>query len=383
MNPDDLGNKLNKKIGILGGGQLGRMLFEASIDLDVELHFMDPDPAAPCANLGASFRVGDINDKDTVVEFGKNLDIITIEIERVSRAGLDLMENQGKEVYPSANLIGIVQNKILQKGFFEEHGFPTAPFKVVKNLTEIRALNPDFPFVNKIGEGGYDGRGVSVIRSEGDMNSCFDAPGIIEEMADIQKEISVIVARNKDGEVTSFPAVEMVFDPRANLVDFLISPARVDRKVEIETEALANSLAEKMDLVGIMAIEMFLLNDGRIWINEVAPRPHNSGHQSIEGNYTSQYQQHLRAILDLPLGNTDTILPSAMVNLLGEEGYEGEPIFEGMDEILGLKGAYVHLYGKKRTKPFRKMGHVTLVDEAEDQLPGKVEMVKKILKVKS
>ncbi len=372
---------IKTKIGILGGGQLGRMLYEASIGLDIEIHFMDPDPHAPCKYLGRSFTAGDINDPDSVFQFGKDKDVISIEIERVSVEGLTRLNEIGKKVFPSPQLIAVVQDKILQKQFFQKHQIPTAPFEVIQDLAGLKALKKDFPFVNKIGVGGYDGRGVQLVRNEADIQNCFDAPGIVEDLADIDKEISVIACRNEEGQTETFPAVEMVFDARANLVDYLISPAEISLEEERKAQEIARELAQKMDLVGVMAVEMFLLKNGQIWVNEVAPRPHNSGHQSIEGNYSSQYDQHLRALLGLPMLSPPIISPSAMVNLLGAEGYEGEAKYEGIEEVLRRKDAYIHIYGKKLTKPFRKMGHVTVLGKDKEELIEKINFVKRNLKV--
>lgn len=372
---------IGKKIGILGGGQLGRMLFEASIDLDIELHFMDPDPNAPCQYLGRSFKQGNISDANEVYEFGSQVDIISIEIEKVSVEGLQKLKEEGKDVFPSPELISTVQDKVRQKQFFSDHNIPTAPFQVVEGLDHIKSLDLKLPFVNKIGVGGYDGRGVQIVNSESDLEACFDAEGIIEDLADLEKEISVIVSRNNKGEVVTFPAVEMVFDPRANLVDYLVSPADISPEHEKKAQEIALDLGSKMDLVGVMAIEMFLLRNGEIWVNEVAPRPHNSGHQSIEGNYSSQYDQHLRAILGLPLSDPSLLASSAMVNLLGAEGYEGKPVYSGLGKILEKKDMYPHIYGKQITKPFRKMGHVTVLGTSRKDLIEKINFVKENLKV--
>ncbi len=361
---------------------MGRMLFEASIPLDIELNFLDPDPNAPCKNLGNSFRVGELTDSDTVVEFGKDLDLITIEIERVSVEGLKKLRELGKEISPSPEIIKMVQNKILQKEFFESKGFPTAPFQKVqdkKDLLEKASL----PFVNKIAVGGYDGRGVELIETDADLDRCFDAPGIIEKKANMEKELSVVVCRNGSGQVECFPTVEMVFDPRANLVDYLLSPAEVAPETEQKALELARSLAEELDLVGIMAVEMFLNQDGSIWVNELAPRPHNSGHQTIEGNHSSQYDQHLRSILGLPLGDCSLRSPSAMINILGAEGFSGDAVYQGIEEVLGIQGAYIHLYGKKVTKPFRKMGHVTVLGSSREELKMKIDKIKSTLIVRS
>ena len=317
------------KIGVLGGGQLGRMLFQESVNLGFEMHFMDPDAKAPCSELGASFRVGDLENPVDVIEFGKSMDVVTIEIEKVSVEGLKELKGKGVKVFPDPDLIGIIQDKVTQKQFFKDHGFPTAPFRVIEGADDALGLDLELPIVNKIGRGGYDGRGVSIVK-EAKRENFFDAQGLLEDLADIDKEIAVIVARNSKGEIQSFPAVEMVFDPKANLVDYLVAPASIQSEKEEEARSISENLARELELVGIMAVELFLNNDGSIWVNELAPRPHNSGHQTIEGNITSQYGQHLRAITGLPLGDTSLRQPSAMVNILGEEGYTGTPVYQGL-----------------------------------------------------
>jgi len=372
---------MQEKLGILGGGQLGRMLIQSAINYNMEVHILDPTCDAPCAALAHHFQVGDLKDFDTVYQFGKRCDIITIEIEKVNTAALKKLRDEGKKVYPQPEVIELIQDKRLQKQFYVAHGFPTADFILVDNIEDVLANTAYLPAVNKLGRDGYDGRGVQLLRSEADLPKAFDAPGLLEKLVNIYKEIAVIVARNASGEVRAFPAVEMVFHPEANLVEYLFSPAEVEEKMLKAAEAMALKLIEKLDMVGLLAVEMFIDTDGNILINEVAPRPHNSGHQSIEGNITSQFEQLLRAIYNLPLGDAAIRVPSAMVNLLGEEGYSGSPVYEGLHEVLRLSGAHLHLYGKNTTTPFRKMGHVTLTDADANILKQKALLVKSTLKI--
>lgn len=369
-------------VGVLGGGQLGRMLIQAGIDYNITFSILDPDPEAPCRSL-ASFQAGSLTDYDTVMRFGEHCDIITIEIENVNTRALRDLEKKGKKVYPQPHLIELIQDKRTQKEFYRTHGIPTAEFILTANREEVIRQASFLPAVNKLGKEGYDGRGVQVLRTEADLPKAFDAPGLLEKLIDFEKEIAVIVARNARGEVTAFPIVEMVFHPEHNLVEYLFSPADISHEVAQQANAIAVKVISQLELVGILAVEMFVTRSGDVLVNEVAPRPHNSGHQTIEANITSQYEQHLRAILGLPLGHTNTILPSAMVNLLGEPGYTGSALYEGFDEVIAIPGVHVHLYGKKNTKPFRKMGHVTLVDADMTRLKANVNFVRNTLKVKA
>ncbi|OEK07460.1 5-(carboxyamino)imidazole ribonucleotide synthase [Roseivirga misakiensis] len=373
----------NLKIGVLGGGQLGRMMIQSAIDFNLDIHVIDPDENAPCKNIGTTFQKGSLTDYDTVYAFGKDKELITIEIENVNTKALKQLEAEGKKVYPQPAIIELIQNKLHQKEFYKANGIPTADFTVVNNREDVAKNEASLPFVNKLATGGYDGRGVQVIRKADDLSKAFDAPGFIEDLVDFDKEISVIVARNEKGDIQTFPTVEMVFHPEKNLVEYLFSPAEIDSKVEDEAQALAKDLIQKLEMVGLLAIEMFLTKEGTLLVNEIAPRTHNSGHQSIEGNVTSQFEQHLRAILNWPLGNTENVSPSAMLNVLGEDGYTGEAKYEGMDEVLATSGVHVHLYGKKLTKPFRKMGHITITDTDKERLREKVNFVKAQLKVKA
>ncbi len=367
-------------IGILGGGQLGRMLIQSGIDLNLNFHILDPDKEAPCRNF-SNFTQGKLTDYNTVLEFGQACDVITIEIENVNTAALQQLANQGKKVFPQPHLISLIQDKCLQKQFFLENKIPTAEVVFVKNKEEAKLYAKFLPAVNKLAREGYDGRGVQVIKDESQLHKAFDAPGLLEKYIDFEKEISIIVARNEQGEIVSYPAVEMVFHKEANLVEYLFSPANLSEKITSKAEKIALQVIETMKLVGILAVEMFVTKEGEVLVNEVAPRPHNSGHQTIEANITSQYEQHLRAILNLPLGDTKIIQPSAMVNILGEPGYEGNAVYNGLDDVLKISSAYVHLYGKKTTKPFRKMGHVTILEDDIDLLKMNALYIKEKLKV--
>ncbi len=368
------------KLGVLGGGQLGRMLIQSGIDLNIPFSILDPDPAAPCANL-YDFHVGKLTDFDTVVKFGSSCDIITIEIENVNTAALKHLVKKGKKVFPQPEIIELIQDKRIQKQFYKDNGIPTADFVLTENAHEVRANKKFLPAVNKLGREGYDGRGVQILRSEHDLEKAFDAPGLLERLVDFEKEISVIVARSERGEVKTFPVVEMVFHPVHNLVEYLFAPADLPAGISKLTDDIAIDIVNKLGMVGLLAVEMFVTRTGEVLVNEIAPRPHNSGHQTIEANVTSQYEQHLRAILNLPLGDTELIRPGAMVNLLGETGYTGLAIYSGLEEILKLPGVHVHLYGKTTTKPFRKMGHVTIVDADIESLKKKADFVKQTLKV--
>jgi 5-(carboxyamino)imidazole ribonucleotide synthase len=370
----------NFKIGILGGGQLGRMLIQAGIDYNLSFSVLDPDEQAPCRNL-ADFQTGKLTDYDTVLGFGLTCDIITIEIEHVNTAALRALVKEGKKVYPQPDVIELIQDKRSQKLFYREFGIPTADFVLTETREEVKSHTKLLPAVHKLGREGYDGRGVQVIQQESELDKAFDAPGLLERLIDFEKEISVLVARNDHGEVKAYPPVEMVFHPQQNLVEYLFSPARLSPAAHQQAEETAIRIIEELKMVGLLAVEMFVTRDGEVLVNEIAPRPHNSGHQTIEANATSQYEQHLRAILSLSLGETDIVMPSAMVNLLGEPGYEGPARYEGFEEVVKVSGVHVHLYGKKITKPFRKMGHVTIVDQDLNILKDKVSFVKRTLKV--
>ena len=369
-----------QKLGVLGGGQLGRMLVQAGLDLNIQFSVLDPDAQAPCHTL-APFTQGKLTDFDTVMAFGQGCDIITIEIENVNTQALRELEKMGKKVFPQPHLIELIQDKRTQKEFYRTHHIPTAEFVLVENRADVQCHGTFLPAVNKLGKEGYDGRGVQMLRTAADFDKAFDKPGLLERLIDFEQEIAVIAARNEKDEVATFPAVEMVFHPEQNLVEYLYSPASISLAIAQQADQVARRLVEQLQLVGLLAVEMFVTKDGQVLVNEVAPRPHNSGHHTIEANVTSQYEQHLRALFNLPLGDTRIVQPSAMVNLLGEAGFEGPAKYEGLEAVMKESGVHVHLYGKKNTKPFRKMGHVTLTGQHVEELKTKVEFVKRTLKV--
>ncbi|MFT4736410.1 MAG: 5-(carboxyamino)imidazole ribonucleotide synthase [Cyclobacteriaceae bacterium] len=369
------------KIGVLGGGQLGRMLIQSAMDFNLDISILDPDKNAPCKDLVSDFTVGALTDYDTVIAFGTDKDLLTIEIENVNTAALKELEKLGKKVFPQPHIIELIQDKRVQKEFYKSHNIPTADFILVEDKKDVAAKVDKLPIVNKLGTEGYDGRGVQILRTQSDLDKAFDKPGLLEELIDFEKELSVIVARNESGQCSTFPLVELVFHPEANLVEFLFAPADVPSLIAEKASKLAVEVIEKLDMVGLLAVEMFLTKEGEILVNEIAPRTHNSGHQSIEANITSQFEQHLRAILDLPLGATDQLIPAAMINLLGAEGYTGDAIYEGIDDLMKERGAHIHLYGKKITKPFRKMGHITVTDEDLKTLKVRINTIKNCIKV--
>jgi 5-(carboxyamino)imidazole ribonucleotide synthase len=371
------------RLGILGGGQLGRMLIQETINYNISVSILDPDADAPCKNICDYFEVGSLSDYETVYNFGKNLDLITIEIEKVNIEALEELEKNGVTVYPQPRIIRLIQDKGLQKQFFKENDIPTSAFQLFSSKEQLAEANLPFPFIQKLRKDGYDGKGVKKITNTKDLEDAFNQPSLAENLVDFEKEIAVIVARNADGEMKTFPMVEMDFNPEANLVEFLISPSTYSFEIQQRAEDIAKNIASGLSMVGILAVEMFLTKDHQILVNELAPRPHNSGHQTIEGNYTSQFEQHIKAIFNLPLGSTKAIANAIMLNLLGENGHNGVAVYEGLEEILKHEGVYVHLYGKKYTKPFRKMGHVTIVDEDRQRAIEKAKFIKETIKVKA
>lgn len=370
-------------LGVLGGGQLGRMLIQSAINYNQDIHILDPDPNAPCKDLCQKFTVGSLKDFDTVYAFGQDCDVITVEIESVNTEALMKLESEGKQVYPQPHILKLIKDKREQKQFYQQHAIPTAEFILTENKEEVIHNKSFLPAVNKLGKEGYDGRGVQVLRSEADLDNAFDALGLLEKLIDFDKEIAVTVARNAAGELTVYPAVECAFHPTANLVEFLFAPADISEEVEEKAKEIAKDVILKLGMVGILAVEMFVTKEGEILVNEIAPRPHNSGHHTIEANFTSQFEQHLRSVMNWPLGSPDLRCPAAMINLLGEEGFTGPAIVEGQETALAEKGVYIHLYGKKLTKPFRKMGHVTVLDEDVTKLKAKAMKIKDLIKIKS
>jgi 5-(carboxyamino)imidazole ribonucleotide synthase len=373
----------NTKIGVLGGGQLGRMMIQSAIDFNLDLAVMDPNPEAPCANLVANFTTGALTDYDAVYAFGKNKDLVTIEIENVNTEALMSLQEEGVKVYPQPEVISLIQDKRKQKTFYKANRIPTAEFILTEDRKDTQMHVNMLPAVHKLGREGYDGRGVQMIRSEQDFKKAFDKPGLLEKLIDFEKEISVIVARNASGQTQTFPVVELSYHPEANLVEFLFSPAQLSDELSEKARKLAVEVINKLHMVGLLAVEMFVTREGEILVNEIAPRTHNSGHHTIEGNITSQFEQHIRAIMDLPLGSTAIKTPAAMVNLLGEDGYTGPAYYENIEEAMSMEGVHVHLYGKKITKPFRKMGHVTIVDQDLNALKKKAHQVKELIKIKT
>ncbi|RZA01914.1 MAG: 5-(carboxyamino)imidazole ribonucleotide synthase [Sphingobacteriaceae bacterium] len=371
------------KLGILGGGQLGRMLIQQAINYNVTVKVLDPDREAPCRKLCDEFVVGSLSDYDTVYKFGKKVDLLTIEIEKVNVDALEQLEKEGVLVYPQPRIIRLIQDKGLQKQFFKQNDIPTAEFQVISSAEQLKNSSIPLPYIQKLRRDGYDGKGVYKVKDESYLAGAFTEPSLIERWVDFEKELGVIVARNENGDISTFPLVEMEFNAEANLVEFLISPSTLPFDIHEQAKVIAEKIATDLNIVGILAVEMFLTKDGKILVNELAPRPHNSGHQSIEGNVVSQFEQHLRAIFNQPLGDTSTISNAIMINVLGEAGHEGPAVYQGIEKILKCPGVYVHLYGKALTKPFRKMGHVTIVDADREKAIEKARYVQETLKVVS
>lgn len=367
------------QIGVLGGGQLGRMLIQAANSLDIQLHMLDPDPDAPCAQIAYSFQVGSLTDYHTVLAFGQNKDLITVEIENVNTDALKTLEQQGVKVFPQPQVLELIRDKGQQKQFYLDNQIPTAPFVFYNNDQDTIPF--EFPVVHKLRTGGYDGKGVQIIKNSTDLQNSFREPSIIEACIPFEKELSVIVARNQDRQTNCFAVVECEFNPEANLVEFLFSPAAISPEIETQAQAIAIDIIEKLDMVGLLAVEFFLTKDGELLVNEIAPRPHNSGHHTIEIARCSQFEQHLRAILNLPLANTDLHSAGAMLNLIGEKGHAGSVYYEGLEEILKLPGVHPHLYGKSQTKPFRKMGHVTISAGNMEEVRKLAQIVKETIRV--
>lgn len=373
----------NFVLGMLGGGQLGRMLIQETINYNVSVFSLDPDANAPCKDIANYFEQGSLQDFDKVYNFGKKADVLTIEIEHVNTEALLKLEEEGVEVYPQPKLLQLIQDKGLQKQFYRSHNIPTADFYLVENKSEINQYLNEFPFMQKMRKGGYDGKGVTPLKNEASLEKAFDCPSVLEKFVDFEKEISVIVARNKNGETATFPLVELEFNPEANLVEFLFAPAIVSKSVEEQAYSIAKKLINELGLVGILAVELFVTKSGEVLVNEIAPRPHNSGHHTIEANITSQYEQHMRAILNMPLGSTAPLSAAVMVNILGEKGFEGPAYYENLNELIQQEGVKLHLYGKKITKPFRKMGHYTVIHNDLNKAKQIARETQKILKVKT
>lgn len=377
----------NFKLGIISGGQLGKMLIQEASKWDVCTYVLDKDENCPSRVLANHYIQGSNTDYDAVYEFGKKVDLLTFEIENVNIKALKKLKEEGKKIIPDPSILELIQDKGKQKAFFEQHQIPTSTFKMyasvqaIKEAVEQKELK--FPFVQKVREGGYDGRGVAVINSPDKLEKLLDGPSIVEEKVEIDKELAVIVARNAHGEIKSYPVVEMVFDPEANLVDMLVSPATISEELAAKTTQLANKIIGKLNMQGLLAIEFFLDTKGQIVVNEMAPRTHNSGHQTIESMETSQFEQHLRSIFNLKLGSTMQTQPAVMLNVLGAAGFEGPVQYKGLTQLMEIEGANIHLYGKKITKPFRKMGHITLVAPTMEQAIENAEKAKNLIKVEA
>ncbi len=368
------------RLGVLGGGQLGRMLLTETQKYDIFTVILDGDQHAPCSEICNEFHHGSLMDYDTVYAFGKQVDVLTIEIEHVNIDALKKLAEEGLKIFPQPEVLEIIQHKGRQKDFFKENNIPTAPYQRFSSENEFNQAS-DFPFVWKSAQFGYDGTGVKVIRSADDLKGLPHVDCITEELIPFKNELAVIVARNESGEIKTYPVVEMEFHPAANQVEYVLCPARIDDQVAEKAREIALNVADAFGIVGLLAVEMFQTEDDQILVNEVAPRTHNSGHYSIEASYTSQFEQHLRSILDLPLGDTDNKVAGIMVNLVGEEGYSGPVVYENMNEILAIDGVTPHIYGKKQTRPFRKMGHVTIVNEDMDEARKIAERVKETIHV--
>lgn len=375
----------NFTLGILGGGQLGKMLLQETLKYDIRTAVLDPSAEAPARFACHSFEQGDLLDYDTVYQFGKKANLLTFEIENINVDALEQLEREGVRIYPTPKSLRMIQDKGLQKDFYKERQIPTAPFEHFPSTELLQKVVTEgrwsLPFVWKSTRFGYDGNGVKIVRNIQDIASLPQGPCIAEECADIDKELAVIVARSPKGETTTYPVVEMEFHPEANQVEYVLCPARISESISQQAQALALEVAEAFESIGLLAVELFLTQSGEIWVNEVAPRPHNSGHYSIEASYTNQFEQHLRAILDLPLGNSESKVAGVMVNLVGEEGYAGDVLYENIEQVMALPGVTPHIYGKRQTRPFRKMGHITVVNPHIEEARAIAQKVKETIRV--
>ena len=369
------------KLGILGGGQLGKMLLTETQKFDIYTCVLEATKDAPCANICDEFHIGSLLDYDTVYKFGKQVNTLTFEIENVNVDALEQLEKEGIHVYPSSKTLRTIQNKAIQKKFYVKHEIPTAKFSHFATADEVVNANLSYPFVWKSARFGYDGTGVKIVKSKNDLENLPNVECIVEKLIPFKNELAVIVSRNVDGEIKTYPVVEMEFHPEANQVEYVICPARISEEIAKKTTEVALKVSQTFQHVGLLAVELFLTKNDEILVNEVAPRPHNSGHYSIEASYVNQFEQHIRAILNLPLGDTSSKVGGVMVNLVGEEGYTGNVIYKNMDTILKMDGVTPHIYGKKATRPFRKMGHVTVVHKDINTAREIAEEVKNTIKV--
>ena len=368
------------KVGILGGGQLGRMLLEAAKKFEVETHILENKENCPARLLCDHFTLGDIKDFDTVYQFGKKLDCITIEIEQVCVEALEKLEEEGINVIPRPAVLRIIQNKITQKQFYTDHNIPTSPYHITNQQQELLSLTHFLPAVHKIGTGGYDGKGVVLLKTAADLTLGFDAPSVLEKMAEIDKEIAIQVAVSSDGKIAICPAVEMVFNPRLNLLDYQLCPAVIDQKTTAEAIKIASTLVRAFNSPGVFAIELFVDKSGSVLVNETAPRVHNSGHHSIEALATSQFELLWQVLLNMPLGSTEILSPSIMVNIIGADGHSGSAHLEGEKELAAKPNLHLHWYGKSETKPGRKMGHVTALNVKSQEAAVVADWIKKTIR---
>ncbi len=371
------------KVGILGGGQLGRMLLQTAANYPIETFVLENDRECPAAHLCHQFIKGDIKNFEDVYNFGKLVDVLTIEIESVNTDALEKLEAEGVTVIPSSSAIKIINNKIHQKQFYAEHAIPSPAFVITQNQEQLKNHLDYLPAVHKLATGGYDGRGVQLLHKETDLQKGFNSPAVLEKMVDIKKEIAIMVAINQKGETAIYAPVEMHFDPILNLLDFQVSPADLPKNQLWKAEAMALKVVKELKSPGIFAIEMFIDRTGDVWVNETAPRVHNSGHHTIEANYCSQFDMLWRILLNFPLGNTGAIVPSSLVNIVGAEGFQGKAVFKGLEDVLKLENVFVHLYGKKETKPGRKMGHVTILSTEKQELVHTAKKISQLLNVES
>ncbi|MBL0330017.1 MAG: 5-(carboxyamino)imidazole ribonucleotide synthase [Bacteroidetes bacterium] len=375
------------KLGIIAGGQLGKMLALAASNWDLKTYILDPNENCPASTICTNYTKGDYNDYATVYEFGKKVDMITFDIENINTEALLQLKKEGKRIFPEPEILKLIQDKGLQKQFFQEHTIPSSAFQLFTSkdeiLTAIEAGTLQLPFVQKLRTSGYDGKGVEVINSEVDLPRLMEGASLIEAKVKVKKELAVIVARNSKGEMKSFPMVEMEFNQEANLVERLICPSSEPLPIQEKAKALAEQIISNLQMTGILAVEFFLDESDQLYVNEVAPRTHNSGHHTIESCITSQYEQHLRSILGFALGSTEIKIPSVMINLLGEKNEYGKVKYEGLTESMAIEGIKIHIYGKKETTPYRKMGHVTILDKSIDAAKLKAKKVSETLKVKA
>ncbi len=370
----------SQKVGILGGGQLGMLLVQKAMELPITVKVLDPNPEASVANFVHDFIVGDLLDYETVLNFGQDCDIITFEIETVNTEALLQLKSQGKQVHPDPEVLKTIQDKGLQREFLEKHGFPQTKYQLLDE-DAVKNYTGPFPIVQKLRTGGYDGKGVQIIKSTEDKNKILPGTSVFEELVEIQSELSILAARNPNGEIAVFPPIELIFHPEANLVDTLIAPARIADNQTTKAIELTKKLAEKLNIVGVFAVEMFIDKNSEVLINEISPRPHNSGHHTVFANVCSQYEQHLRAILNLPLGSTELLTPAVLINLLGDKNANGKTDYQGLVEAYKIPEAKLVFYGKSTVKPYRKMGHAVLIDKTIDQALKKADILRKTLTI--